>query len=276
MNEETLALVMQAIDPARDLTDETLAELFTHEHLMERINARIAEDAPAPIKVPAIPVWRRVPTLIGSSAAAIALVIMGVVTLSGTPATFAIAGVAMPVRTMTNTLAPRLPGSGGLYAALGVVTVTGAPMEVPVCGPSRVHETMNLRPIRAVMEIGYRGTLVVQNLGDTCYMRKTYVGLEAVTGPKRKIVASSVIPSIAFGSVFVVRRGEALKTSITVFSTSRPGTIGCRLSFAEGVVVPSLYQGWPADYFRLPSRLPVYACQNWFALIGGPLVRQGG
>jgi hypothetical protein len=276
MNEETLALLMQAIDPARDLTDETLAELFTHEHLMERVDARIAEDAPTPIKVPRIPVWQRVPTLIGTSAAAVVLVITGVVTLTGTPATFAIAGVAIPVHTMTNTLAPRLPVSGGLYAAQGVVTVTGAPMEVPVCVPSRIRETMNLNPIHAVMEIGYRGTLVVQNLGDTCYMRKTYVGLEAVTGPKRRIVASSVTPSIAFGSVFVVRRGEALNTSITVFSTSRPGAIGCRPSFAEGVVVTSLYQGWPADYFRLPSQLPVYACQNWFALAGGPLVRQGG
>ena len=86
MKEDLVGNVMAGIDPARDLTDETLDELVQHEQLMSKIRARISGTVPEPRTV-RNPAWRRWPALVGASAAAVALAITGAVSLfSSAPA----------------------------------------------------------------------------------------------------------------------------------------------------------------------------------------------
>jgi hypothetical protein len=80
MNEDLLSNVMAGIDLARDLTDETLDSLVPHEQLMSKITAGIGGAVPEPRTV-RIPVWRRMPALVGASAAAATIAIAGAVTL---------------------------------------------------------------------------------------------------------------------------------------------------------------------------------------------------
>jgi hypothetical protein len=73
MNDEKLALMMEAIDPVRDLTDETLEDLFPHKDLMTKIQAGIKEPAPEQSRVASVPVWRRASVM--ATAAALAAVV---------------------------------------------------------------------------------------------------------------------------------------------------------------------------------------------------------
>ncbi len=86
MKEDLVGNVMAGIDPARDLTDETLDDLVPHEQLMSKIKAGIGGAVPEPRTV-RTPAWRRWPALVGASAAAVALATAGAVTLfSSAPA----------------------------------------------------------------------------------------------------------------------------------------------------------------------------------------------
>ena len=83
MNDELFQTMMESMDPARDLSDETLNELLPHDQLMAKITAGIAAGPLKPVHVKPTPVWRRVPALVGASAAALALAIAGAATLLG-------------------------------------------------------------------------------------------------------------------------------------------------------------------------------------------------
>jgi hypothetical protein len=74
VNEDLLRNVMCGIDPARDLTDETLDDLVPQEQLMSKITAGIGGVVPEP---PAVrtPARRRRPALVAASAAAAATVV---------------------------------------------------------------------------------------------------------------------------------------------------------------------------------------------------------
>ncbi len=86
MNENLFRNAMAGIDPARDLTDETLDELVPHERLMSTIMTGVGNVVSEPRTV-RIPAWRRWPALVGASAAAVALAMAGAVTLfSSAPA----------------------------------------------------------------------------------------------------------------------------------------------------------------------------------------------
>lgn len=81
MNDQLLDTMMQALDPARDLTDETIDELFPAERLSKRLVAAIASE-PASSR-PHLSMWRRVPVRIVAGAAAVTLAVSGAVTLFG-------------------------------------------------------------------------------------------------------------------------------------------------------------------------------------------------
>jgi len=71
MDDELLKTLMESVDPARDLSDETLHELLPDDQLMARITAGISAESLEAVRVKPTPFWRRVPTLVGASAAAL-------------------------------------------------------------------------------------------------------------------------------------------------------------------------------------------------------------
>ncbi len=81
MNDQLLETMMQALDPARDLTDETIDELFPAERLSNRLIAALADEPTSP--TPRVSIWRRVPVRIVTGAAAVTLAVSGAVTLFG-------------------------------------------------------------------------------------------------------------------------------------------------------------------------------------------------
>ncbi len=122
MNEDLLRAMMEGVDPARDLTNETLDELMPHDHLMAKITAGIGSEAPERQAV-RVPIWRRVSALVGAGAAAVTLAVVGAVTLLGS-APVVIQGTALgPMTTHRGQV------SGGATATNGDVygaVVTGA------------------------------------------------------------------------------------------------------------------------------------------------------
>ncbi|MHB1087858.1 MAG: hypothetical protein ACYC19_03725 [Acidimicrobiales bacterium] len=82
MNEQLLKTMMEGIDPARDLTDETLNELLPHDRLMARLRVAIADEERERRGV-RVPVWRRVSTLIAAGTAATAIAAAAAIALLG-------------------------------------------------------------------------------------------------------------------------------------------------------------------------------------------------
>ena len=122
MNEDLLKSVMAGIDPARDLTDETLDSLVPHEQLMSKITAGIGSSAPA-LRAARVPVWRRMPALVGASAAALTLAIAGAVTLFSS-APLVIQGTALgPSKSAQTTVSHEkvTTGTGVTLTGTGVV-----------------------------------------------------------------------------------------------------------------------------------------------------------
>lgn len=83
MNDELFQTMFESVDPARDLSDETLNELLPHDQLMAKITAGIAAEAPASARTKSAPRWRRIPTFIGASVAAGSVVVAGALMLFG-------------------------------------------------------------------------------------------------------------------------------------------------------------------------------------------------
>lgn len=80
MNDEQLNAIMQGIDPARDLSDETLDELLPLDLLLERLAAAAAEDTPDH-RVPRARAWRRLPTMVTAGIAAVTLAVVAAASL---------------------------------------------------------------------------------------------------------------------------------------------------------------------------------------------------
>lgn len=105
MNEDLLRAMMGDVDPARDLTDETLDELVPRDHLMAKIMTGIGSDVPQRQAV-RVPIWRRVPALVGAGTAAMALAVAGAVSLFGS-APLVIQGTAHgPSKSLHKTFTP--------------------------------------------------------------------------------------------------------------------------------------------------------------------------
>lgn len=82
MNDDQLKAIMQGIDPARNLSDETLDELLPADRLLERLAARIAEDTPDH-RAPRARARRRLPTMVAAGMAAVTLAVVAAASLFG-------------------------------------------------------------------------------------------------------------------------------------------------------------------------------------------------
>ncbi|MHB1208197.1 MAG: hypothetical protein ACYC1I_00640 [Acidimicrobiales bacterium] len=80
MNDEQLNAIMQGIDPARDLSDETLDELLPLDLLLERLAAAVARETPDH-RVPRARAWRRLPTMVAAGIAAVTLTVVAAASL---------------------------------------------------------------------------------------------------------------------------------------------------------------------------------------------------
>lgn len=83
MNDERIQTLMESIDPARDLTDNTLNELLPRDQLMAKIAAGINAEAVAPLRITHASARYRVTTFIGASVAAISVVVAAALMLFG-------------------------------------------------------------------------------------------------------------------------------------------------------------------------------------------------
>ena len=122
MNEDLLRAMMGDVDPARDLTDETLDELVPRDHLMAKIMTGIGSDV-AQRQAVRVPIWRRVPAIVGASTAAMALAIAGAVSLFGS-APLVIQGTALgPSKSVhkTTTHGPVTTGTGFAFTSADAV-----------------------------------------------------------------------------------------------------------------------------------------------------------
>lgn len=80
MNEDLLRTLMTDIDPARDLSDETLDELVPYDRLMARVLESIEPLAARTVRNH-VSIWRRVSFRVSAAAAAVVLVTSGAVAL---------------------------------------------------------------------------------------------------------------------------------------------------------------------------------------------------
>ena len=276
MNEETISAVMLASNPTRGLTDHTLDELFPLSLLTARIYESVADDFATVAAITRVPLWRRASALMTASAAAAGLVVAGIISVSGSPTSFAIAGVALPPQLSAQSLSPRLPTTqqpvSGPTVQAGVVEL---PPSVPVCRPGQMRETLQLHSVNGVTTFGWRGTVSFENQGSTCYVRRTWVVVMAVAGATHRVVETSVQPSsVLSGGYFVLGRFQSVRAPMTIYAGGPRSSNSCEPKVVDGVVVPSLFRHWPSEFFALPARLRVCPNNPPPSIVGGFLVKE--
>ncbi|HUZ42594.1 MAG TPA: hypothetical protein VMU68_14530 [Acidimicrobiales bacterium] len=264
MNDELLRTLMQSLDPARGLSDATLDELLPHDQLMVKIAAGIADEQPEPRYVKPIPIWRQVPTLVGTAAVAIALVITGAATLLSNSPTV-VQGKSAGAKTV----------AGGTTGA----TVTGAQLAVSKCMASHINEWAAGHSARYVATENFRLKIIYTNTGPTCYLPITYVGFQPVSGANHSPVGmGSATPTVYVNGKVVLKHGETAAADLTIGSTTSKQFLRlekshgarCAPSFATGVDVLGLYGGWPTKYFGFNQRLAI--CTTHFDNVGGSFI----
>ena len=273
MNEETLAQVMHAIDPARDLSDEALAELFLHDRLMEKIHAGIEQVVPERRHVVSTPIWRRVPALIGTSVSVSVVAIVAIVSLlSSAPSGLQ---ALSPVHGLP-TYEHRSAVGGTTYSPTvnGRVTLTSAGVAIVPCQPSVLDETLIFKRSLHTLNNGFQGRIRFVNRGPACYLRETFVGVEAVSGPSYSIVSSSATPTVAYSGVIRLAHGRAATASVSVASSIEPGLPACIPKGANGLVLLPMFVRWPSTYFALPSATPVCTSGHLVNIAGGLLAKE--
>lgn len=273
MNEETLAQVMHAIDPARDLSDEALTELFPLDRLMEKIHAGVEQGVPELRHVARTPIWRRVPELIGAGVAASAVAIVAVVSLLGSSP---VALQALNPVHGVSTYEHRSAIGGTTYGPVvnGGVTFASAGAAIVPCQASALAETLIFPQSLRTLNNGFRGRIRFVNLGPACYLRETFVGIEAVTGPSHSIVSSSAAPKAAYRGIIRLTHGRAATASVSVASSIEPRRPACIPQGANGLVLLPMFAGWPSTYFALPSATPVCTSDHLVSIAGGLLTKE--
>ena len=280
MDDELLKTLMESVDPARDLSDETLHELLPDDQLMARIAAGIAAEPLEAVRVKSIPFWRRVPTLIGASAAALVIAVAGAATLFGSSPAL-LQGTGAVTKTTTSVaagsvVAPTITRSSGTG-----ITVTGADIILKRCLPSQISEWMVTSSGPYVATRDFTGRVIYENTGRACTLARTYIGVQAVAGTNRVAIGNgSVTPTVAILGKLTLQRGQTAAATFFVGSTTSPsfrrllkahdGTCGAK--FANAIKVFGLYSGWPVKYFALPERLLV--CTSGYGNVGaGPIAK---
>lgn len=83
MNDERVQTLMESVDLARDLSDETLNELFPEDRLIARIASGIDAETTVPARTKPVSAWHRILTFVGASVAAGSVVIAAALMLFG-------------------------------------------------------------------------------------------------------------------------------------------------------------------------------------------------
>lgn len=271
MNDELLRKLMESVDPARDVSDETLRELFPHDALMAKIASGIGR---APFELDHVvpsSLWRRGPALVAASVLALAIAVAGALTvLNPSPASLRSIGAAaktttsLPSNSSVVPTTTRVSGSG--------VTMTGAGDVVPKCTPSQITEWMVSPNAPYVSTRDLIVKVIYENTGRVCTLTRTYVGVQAVAGINRVDVGrGSVTPADSLVGNIALQRGQTAAASIVIGSITSPSfrqmlkthNGKCSPQLADAVKVQGLYGGWLTRYFALPERVPV--CTNNFA-----------
>jgi len=163
------------------------------------------------------------------------------------------------------------PGTG--------VSNTGTRVVIPKCKPSQINEWMAGQSGKFVVTRNYTARVIYTNIGKTCTLARTYIGVQAVLGKDHVPVGmGSVTPTVAFIGSITLQSGHTAAASFIIDSTSSSsfrqmlkdhnGT--CAPKYADGFKVFGLYGGWPVKYFTLPVRFSV--CTTDFDNVGaGPI-----
>jgi hypothetical protein len=256
VDEQVLSDVMASIDPARDLTDATLNELFSHDTLMANIASRIAHGSPERTTAKE-PLWHRAPALVGAAVAALALVVAGSATLLS-PSPSAKPGATTPISdSVTPTTTRTVSG----------VTLTSSRYVVPKkCVASQISEWMVGSVGPYVAGRTYKEEVIYANTGKACQLASTYLGVQTTVGKDHTVVGEgSVFPTSLSNRRILLKSGHTAAATIVIASTSslsfqqmlmsHDGT--CAPKLVDTVKVLGLYSGWPTRYFALPARYAV-------------------
>jgi hypothetical protein len=276
MNEEIISAVMLATNPTRGLTDNTLEELFPMSLLTIRIYESVAADAGTVVAITRVPLWRRASALVTASAAAAGLVIAGIISVTGPATNFVISGVALSPR--VSALTPRplyTPDQTTVLYGPAALTIVQSPHPtVAVCRNGQIHETLQLHAVNGVTTFGWRGSVAIENQGAACYVRRTWVGVTLVAGAAHRVLKSSVTPAVALGGYLVLDHSQAARAPIVIYAGGPRSGNSCQHRVADGVVILSLYQHWPSEYFVLPAKLGVCKSDQTVSIAGGLLVKE--
>jgi hypothetical protein len=276
MNEQTISAVMLATNPTRGLTDNTLEELFPLSLLTARIYEGVADDSVTVAASTRVPLWRRAPALVTASAAAVGLVVAGIISVTGPATNFVISGVALspPVSALTPrplyTPSPTKVEGG----SLALTNAKPPRPTVPVCRFGQIRETLHLHTVNGVTTFGWRGSVTFENRGTACYLRRTWVGLTLVAGAAHRVLESSITPVVAWGGYVVLDHSKIARAPIAIYAGGPRSGNSCQPQVADGVVILSLYQHWPSEFFALPSRLRVCQSDPTVSIAGGLLVKE--
>ncbi len=207
MNDELLQNLMESLDPARELSDATLDELVPHDQLLAKIAAGVASEQLESRRAKPIPIWRRVPTLIGTSAVAIALAVAGATTLLNSSPTL-VQGTSTGTKTVTR---------GGVSGA----TIAGLHFVARKCKPSNINEWGAGQGYHHVATKNFKLEIVYTNTGKTCYLPITYVGFQPVSGANHSPVGpGSTTPAVLVDGKIVLQHEEAADALLTIDSTT--------------------------------------------------------
>jgi hypothetical protein len=276
MNEETISAVMLATNPTRGLTDNTLEELFPLSLLTARIYEGVADDVVTVGAITRVPLWRRASALVMASAAAVGLVVAGIISVTGPTTNFVISGVALPPQLAAPTPRPLYTPSPTKIEGGSLALTNAKPPRptVPVCRSGQIRETLQLHTVNGVTTFGWRGSVTFENQGTACYLRRTWVSLTLVAGAAHRVLESSVTLEDTGEGYVVLDHSKIARAPIVIYAGGPRSGNSCQPQVADGVVILSLYQHWPSEFFALPSRLRVCLSDPTVSIAGGLLVKE--
>jgi hypothetical protein len=150
--------------------------------------------------------------------------------------------------------------AGAMFQTLPAnASSTSARLTTPQCKPVEIHEWMVAPSGRYNASRNYTFEIIYTNVGKTCALPRTYVGVQAVAGKDRSPVGNgSAIPLASFGGSITLRSQHTAEAIVTIDSTFlAPFRKTCAPKYADAIKVFGLYNGWPDKYFGLFHRVLV-------------------
>jgi hypothetical protein len=136
---------------------------------------------------------------------------------------------------------------------------TSTRLVIPRCKPVQIDEWMAAPSGRFNASRNYTLKVIYTNLGRTCTIPRTYVGVQAVAGKNHSPVGmGSAIPLASFGGSITLRSQHTAAASVFIDSTNAASfRKRCAPKYADAIEVFGFYNGWPVKYFALFHRVLV-------------------